>query len=355
MNVGIIGLPQVGKKTLFRLLVGSGALDHHADPRAVARGVAEVDDKRFDHLVAMYEPRKVTRARLEFVLLPKIEENSVAEGTIFKDMGEVEALCHVVRAFEDDAVYHIWGAPDPAREVESVQSELVLHDLLFVEKRLERIESSLGKMKDDRLTREKVLLLRFKEHLEDERPLRELDVSAEESALIRSYPFLTLRQTIVALNVSDEQLADASLVAGLEERFPSLSFVAIAARAEADIAELETAEERAEFMADLGITDTARDVLTARCIEAVGYGSFFTVGKTEVHHWFFRRGALAPQVAGVIHSDMERGFIRVEVMKYDDLVEHGSEDALKAVGKYYVKGKDYAVEDGDILSVRFNV
>ncbi|HER34491.1 MAG TPA: redox-regulated ATPase YchF [Halothiobacillaceae bacterium] len=355
MNVGIIGLPQVGKKTLFRLLVGQGALDHHTDPRQPARGVAEVDDKRFDHLVEMYQPRKVTRARFEFVLLPKMEENSVSDGAIFRDMGDVEALCHVVRAFPDDSVYHMWGGPDPAREIEFVQSELVLHDLMFIEKRLERIESTLGKKKDDRLAREKALMERFKDHLDAEKPLRRLEISTEESAVIRSYPLLTLRQTIVALNVSDDQLSDDSLVADLESRFESLSFVRIAARAEADIAELETDEERREFMNDIGITDTARHVLTARCIEAVGYNSFFTVGKTEVHHWFFRHGALAPQVAGVIHSDMERGFIRVEVMKYADLAGYGSEEALKAAGKYYVKGKDYAVEDGDILSVRFNV
>jgi hypothetical protein len=243
------------------------------------------------------------------------------------------------------------------REVEFVQSELVLHDLMFVEKRLERIESTLSKMKDDRLVKEKALLERFKAHLDEEKPLRLFDIAAEEAALIRSYPFLTLRQTIVALNVSEDQIGDDSLIAALEERFApwGLSFVAIAARAEADIAELDSPQERAEFMRDLGIPDTARHILTARCIEAVGYGSFFTVSHNEVRHWFFRLGSLAPQVAGVIHSDMERGFIRVEVMKYDDLVEHGSEEALKAVGKHYVKGKDYVVEDGDILGVRFNV
>lgn len=357
MNVGIIGLPQVGKKTLFRLLVGSGALDHHNDPRSPARGIAEVDDKRFDRLVAMYEPRKVTRGRFEFVMLPKMEENSVSEGEIFKDMGEVEALCHVVRAFEDDTVYHMWGGLDPVREIEFVQGELVLHDLLFVEKRLERVESTLGKKKDERLAKEKAILLRFREQLESEMPLRLLTVPPEEAALIKSYPFLTLRQGIVALNVSDSQLSDDAMLSELEERFKplALSFVRIAAQAESDIAELETEEERTEFMADLGIVDTARHVLTARCIEAVGYCSFFTVGKTEVHHWFFRSGAMAPQAAGVIHSDMERGFIRAEVMKYDDLMEHGSEEKLKAAGKFYVKGKDYAVEDGDILSIRFNV
>jgi GTP-binding protein YchF len=357
MNVGIIGLPQTGKKTLYQLLVGAESLAHHTDPRQPARGVAEVADARFDRLVEMYQPHKQTRARLEFVLLPKIEEHAVSEGTIFRDMGEVEALCHVVRVFEDESIYHIWGAPDPAREVEFVQSELILHDALFVEKRIERIEKNLMKMKDERAARELALLARFKEHLEEERPLRLLDLSDDEAALIASYPFLTLRQMIVALNVSDEQIGDPALAEDLARRFEStgLSFVQISARVESEIAELETDAERREFMEALGIEKTAVDVLTARCIEAVGYGSFFTVAKSEVRQWFFRRGSLAPKVAGVIHSDMERGFIRVEVMKYDDLVACGGEDALKAAGKHYVKGKDYVVEDGDILGVRFNV
>jgi hypothetical protein len=305
----------------------------------------------------VYRPRKHTRARFEFVLLPKIEEHAVSEGDIFRDMGEVEALCHVVRAFEDESVYHPWGAPDPEREIEFVQAELVLHDLLFVEKRLERIESNLQKKKDDRLAREKALLERFKEHLEAERPLHFLEIAHEDEILIRSYPFLTRTPTLVALNVSEDQLGDDALVGDLQRRFAplGLTFVAIAAKAEAEIAELETDAEREEFMADLGIHDTAAHVLTARAIEAVGCGSFFTTSHDEVRQWFFRRGELAPQVAGEIHSDMERGFIRVEVMKYDELIAHGSEDALKAAGKHYVKGKDYVVEDGDILAVRFNV
>jgi ribosome-binding ATPase YchF (GTP1/OBG family) len=211
MNIGIIGLPQTGKKTLFQLLVGAGALPPHADPRQIHRGVADVQDPRFDRLLNVYQPLKHTRARLEVQLLPKIEEDVVRKGDIFKDMREVEALCHVVRVFEDDSVYHMWGGPDPARAIEFVRSELVLHDLIFVEKRLERIESDLKKFKDEKRRMEQALLERFKEQLEAEKPLRLLEISNHERALIGSYPFLTLRQMIIALNVSEGQLWDCYL------------------------------------------------------------------------------------------------------------------------------------------------
>jgi len=357
MNVGIIGYPQTGKKTLFRLLAGGAALDGHNDPRAPVRGVADIQDARFDVLAKMYEPRSEVRARLELVLLPKIEERSVADGAIFRDMGDIDAFCQVVRVFEDETVYHPWGVPDPEREVASVQDELILHDLVFVEKREERIEKQLKRGKDDRLLHERALLERFRDGLEAERPLRLLDVADDEAAIISSYPFLSLRRMIVALNIGDRSIGERALIDRLEKQYAdrALSFVQIPVQAEAEIAQLETSAERREFMREMGIADTAMHVLTEKLIEAVGLNSFFTVGKDEVRQWFVRRGATAPRAAGVIHSDLQRGFIRAEVMKYHELVEYGGEDALKAAGKHYLKGKDYVVEDGDILNIRFNV
>jgi len=357
MNVGIIGLPQSGKKTLFRLLVGDDALPAHHDARALVRGVADVQDPRFDKLVEMYKPAKLTRARLDVVLLPKMEEHAVSEGGLFRDMGDIDAFCHVVRTFDDDSVYHVWGGPDPAREIEFVHAELILHDLLFVEKRIERIEKSLMKLKDERQEKERAVLLRFKDQLEHEKPLRLLDITPEEAPLIASYPLLTLRQLIVALNLGDDQIGNDGLIADLRGRFEELavSFVQMPMLAETEIIKLETPEEREEFMRELGITDTALHMLTAQCIDALRLVSFFTIAPKEARQWFVRRDSLAPKVAGTIHSDMERGFIRAEVMKFDDLVEVGSEEALKSTGKYYVKGKDYVVVDGDILFIRFNV
>jgi GTP-binding protein YchF len=357
MNIGIIGLPQTGKKTLFQLLVGSGALPPHADPRQIHRGVAEVQDPRFDKLLGIYRPRKQTCARLEVQLLPKIEEDIVRKGDIFKDMGDVEALCHVVRVFEDDSVYHLWGGPDPARAIEFVRSELVLHDLMFVEKRLEKIEADMKKFKDETRRKEQTLLERFKQQLEAEKPLRLLEISDGERKLIGSYPFLTLRQMIIALNVSEDQLSDESLLRDLEKRFAGLGllFVQIAVQAEADISQLESEKERRDFMEEMGLPDTALHLLTATFIEAVGLLSFFTAAHNELRQWFVRRGAPAPEAAGKIHGDMERGFIRAEVVHYDDLIACGSEDAAKAAGKYHVKGKDYEIQDGDVIKILFNV
>jgi GTP-binding protein YchF len=357
MNIGIIGLPQTGKKTLFKLLVGEAALPAHADPRQVHRGVAEVRDPRFDKLLEVYRPRKQTRARLDVWLLPKLEEDVVRKGDIFRDMGEVEALCHVVRVFEDASVYHLWGGPDPARAIEFVRSEMILHDLLFTEKRLERIESDLKKVKDEKRQREQGVLERFKAQLEEELPLRLLEISPEERPLTASYPFLTLRQMIVALNVSEDRLADDTLVRDLQRRFSGLGlqFVQIAVQAEAEISQLETEEERREFMEELGLSDTALHTLTAQFIEAVGLLSFFTAAREELRQWFVRRGARAPEAAGKIHGDMERGFIRAEVVHYDDVVRYGSEEAAKAAGRYHVKGKDYEIQDGDVLKILFNV
>ena len=357
MKIGIIGLPQTGKKTLFSLLVGPAALAGQTDARAPVRGVADVQDPRFDRLVAMYEPKRQVRARLEVVLVPSIEENSLSQGDSIQELGEVEAFCHVVRAFEDDSVYHVWGEPDPKREVEYLHGEMVLHDLVFIEKRLERIDKNLKKGKDDRAEKERALLLRFREPLEKETALRLLTLTPDDAALVSSYPFLSLRPLIVALNVGDDGVADTTRRDALAAAFAGLGahFVQMAAWAEAEIARLETAEERAAFMQDMGIREPALHLLTSRCIEALGLQSFFTVGTDEVRQWFVRRGAFAPEAAGVIHSDLQRGFIRAEVMKYDDLIAAGGEEKLKTVGKYYLKGKDYVVEDGDILTIRFNV
>jgi GTP-binding protein YchF len=357
MNIGIIGFPQTGKKTLFRLLAGQDALRDTADLRQVQRGVADVQDPRFDRLNGIYKPRKETRARLDIELLPKLEENMIHQSGIFADIGQVEALCHVVRVFEDDSVYHVWGGPDPERAIETVRSELVLHDLLFIEKRLEKIEKDLKKFKDENRRKEQVLLERFRGQLEADKPLRLLEISREEMKLVSSYPFLTQRQMLIALNVSEDRLDDDTVVRSLEERFSGLGlqFVKIAVKAEADIAGLDTEEERTEFMDELGIRDTALHLLTEKFIDAVGLISFFTAASNELRQWFVRRGALAPEAAGKIHGDMERGFIRAEVVHYDDVIACGSEEDAKTAGKYHVKGKDYEVQDGDVLKILFNV
>ncbi|KJS00120.1 MAG: GTP-binding protein [Desulfobulbaceae bacterium BRH_c16a] len=356
MKVGIIGLPQTGKKTLFQVLTGS-ELREQAGPAKPIPGTAEIRDPRFDKLVAMYSPNKAVRARVELVLLPKMEQESIAKGDIFKEIVDVDALCHVIRAFEDDAVYHAAGSVDPVRDAEMVIGELILHDQIFVEKRIERLETSLKKIKDDKHVKELELMRKMQAHLEEEKPLRLLELSDEEEFLIRSYPFITRKELILAFNVSEDQLGDSALLDKMAEqcRRDKMEAMLVSAQVESEIVMLDSEAEKIEFLQDLGIDEPALGTLTRLCLQALGLISFFTVGKDEVRQWLVRRNSPAPVAAGVIHSDLQRGFIRAEVIKYEELMEYGSEAELKKVGKMYLQGKDYIVSDGDILNIRFKV
>ncbi len=356
MKVGIIGLPQTGKKTLFQLLTGTEVAEH-GDHNKPHMGVAAIRDPRFDILVSLYEPKKDVQAKIDLALLPKLEREAIAKGDIFKDIVDVDAICHVVRAFDDEAIYHVDGSVDPVRDVESINAELLLHDLVFVETRLERIEAGLKKVKDEKQQKEKVLLEKMKGHLEIEQPLRLMELAPEEDLMIRSYPFITRKQMIIAVNVSEGDLARTDILESLKPLCENehMEAMQVSAKVEAEIATLESEEEKAEFLQDLGITEPALAQLSGLCIKALGLLSFFTVGKDEVRQWLVRKDSSAPEAAGVIHSDLQRGFIRAEVMKYDELLEHKDEAGLKAVGKLYLKGKEYIVVDGDILNIRFKV
>lgn len=355
MKIGIIGLPQTGKKTLFTVLTGNEPKDQgSAKP---VPGIAEIRDPRFERLVAMYRPAKITRAKLELVLLPKMEKETIARGDIFRDISDVDALLHVVRAFEDDAIYHEAGSVDPLRDVEMVNGELLMHDQIFVEKRIERLEASIKKIKDDKQVKELELSKRMLAHLENEQPLRLFAFNEDEELSIRSYPLITRKELIVAFNVAEDQLGDTTL---LDQVRPlcsqhQLEAMLVSAQVEAEISQLDNDEERTAFMADLGIAEPAVELLTRLCLKALGRISFFTVGPEEVHQWLVRVNSPAPVAAGAIHSDLQRGFIRAEVMKYLELIEHGSEAELKKLGKMALQGKDYIVEDGDILNIRFKV
>lgn len=356
MKLGIIGLPQTGKKTLFQVLTGS-VLREQAGAAKPVPGTADILDSRFDRLVSMYSPKKEVRARIDLVLLPKIEQETIAKGTIFRDIADMDAICHLVRAFEDESVYHAEGSVDPLRDCEMVDAELIIHDQIFVEKRIERIREMVKKKKDDDQLKELALMEKMQAHLESEKPLRLLELSADEEFMIRSYPFITRKQMIIAFNVAEENLEDTSLldqVKGLCDA-SGMEAMLVSAKVEAEIAILDTDEEKAEFLEALGIQETALGVLTRLCLKALGLISFFTVGTDEVRQWLVRKGSPAPVAAGVIHSDLQRGFIRAEVMAYDELMEYGTEVELKKAGKMYVQGKDYIVADGDILNIRFKV
>ena len=356
MKIGIIGLPQVGKKTLFQVLTGH-EVNETAGPAKPIPGTADLVDQRFDRLMAMYEPKKETRARLDLVLLPKMEQEAIARGDIFRDISDVDALCHVVRAFEDEAVYHAAGSVDPLRDVEMVGDELLLHDQVFLEKRIERLETAVKKVKDERQQKELDLLKRLQAQLDDGAPLRLLTLSDEEDLLIRSYPLITRKEMILVFNVAEDSLGDTSLLDRVADlcRDTGMEAMIVSAKVEAEIALLDSAEERQAFLQDLGIEEPALQVLARLCLKALGRISFFTVGKDEVHQWLVRVNSPAPVAAGVIHTDLQKGFIRAEVIKYDELIAYGSEAELKKAGKLSVQGKDYIVADGDILNIRFNL
>ena len=356
MKVGIIGLPQTGKKTLFQVLTGS-QLREQAGPVKPVPGTAEIRDPRFDKLVAMYQPNKNVRARIDLVLLPKMEQETIAKGDIFKEIADVDALCHVIRAFTDEAIYHPEGSVDPLRDADMVNSELIMHDQIFVEKRIERIELALKKIKDEKQLKELELMRKMQEHLEAENPLRLLHLNEEEEFLIRSYPLITRKEMILAFNVGEDQLGDQALLQAMAERCrrSKMEAMLVSAQVESEIVLLDSEEEKIEFLHDLGIQEPALGILTRLCLQSLGLISFFTVGKDEVRQWLVREASPAPVAAGVIHSDLQRGFIRAEVIKYGELMEYGSEAELKKVGKMYLQGKEYIVSDGDILNIRFKV
>lgn len=355
MKVGIIGLPQTGKKSLFTALTGSEIPEHIQITKPMP-GSADILDPRFDALVEMYEPKKEAHAKIDFSLLPKLEKETIAKGTIFKDIADMDAICHVVRAFESESVFHVDATVNPLRDIESVYSELILHDLVFIEKRLEKLEASMKKIKDENNKKEHALLNRMKTHLEAEKPLRHMEIADEEWALIRSYPFITLKEMVIVLNSGEDDVKKEppQAIRDFCER-EKIALVTICAGIESQIALLDDPEEKQVFMDELGIEEPALGLLTRSCLNALGKISFFTVGKDEVRQWIVRRGASAPNAAGTIHSDLERGFIRAETMKYSELMAAGSEAELKKQGKIYLNGKDYTVEDGDILNIRFKV
>lgn len=356
MKVGVIGLPQTGKKTLFQILTGSEVRERSGAPKPVP-GTADILDDRFDRLVSMYSPKSEVRARVDLVLLPKIEQETIARGDIFRDIVDVDAICHVIRAFEDEAVYHAEGSVDPLRDAEMVNSELLLHDQIFVEKRIARIREMVKKIKDENQVKELLLLERMLVHLEQEKPLRLMEISSDEDSLIRSYPFITRKEMILVINVSEDALQNSALLESFNDLCLSqkMEVMQVSAKVESEVALLDLEEEKKEFLEELGIKETALGLLTRLCIKALGLVSFFTVGEDEVRQWLVRRQSSAPKAAGVIHSDLERGFIRAEVIKYDELMELGSEAEIKKAGRLSVQGKDYIVGDGDILNIRFKV
>jgi len=355
MKLGLVGYPQVGKRTLFRLLTGDSPDGDGA--KGSFQGFAKVRDERFERLVEMYRPKMETPAQMEFTLLPDLDLQSSRNAPALKALESVDVICHLVRTFQDDSVFHAAGSVDPRHDILRFNEEIQLYDLLFVEKRFERAVKERRKLDARKVQSEIQLLDRMKAHLETGGFLRDLSCSDEELRLIAGYPpLLTCKAMIIILNVGEDQINDSRLADRFLGDFPEGTFqwIGVSAKIEEELSRLE-AEERQGFLEELGIEKPALDKLTLLCFRNLGLISFFTVGQDEVRAWTNRQGSYAPQAARVIHSDIERGFIRAEVIKYEDLVKLGSEQRVKEAGRLMQRGKDYIVEDGDIINFLFNV
>ena len=360
MEIGIIGLPQTGKKTLFKLLTDSVSADEQSGHHATKKpniGLSKVHDDRLLKLAAKYNPRAVTPALIKYLLLPGLSKNSQENREALKAISTVDAICHVVRAFNDETVFHVDGTMDPLRDISYVQSELLLADLIFSEGRIERLEKELKRKNEPAREKELQLMRSVVEHLSGEKPLRLMPLSDEDKKVLNAYPLLTRKNMIVALNVHENDLASDALLRRVEAACSddAIHCVQVSLKIEEELAAIENDEDRMTFCSELGITRSALEKITRLSYEALDRISFFTVGEDEVRAWTSPCNVSAPQAGGAIHSDIERGFIRAEHMHFDDLISCGSEQKVKETGRLSLKGKDYQVQDGDILNFLFNV
>ncbi len=357
MKIGLVGLPKSGKTTLFNLLTGSSVATARYDTgRAeLHTGVARVPDPRVDVLRGLFNPKKTTYATFEVVDLAGIAKGERA-GLETKEFRNADALLHVVRAFADEAL----GAPEPRRDIEALETELLLADLEVVERRLERLEASIKKQRKDAELKERELLVRIKAALEAERPLRAETLTPDEDKLLRGFTFLSAKPIFHIVNLDETSIAAGDRVVetfGLADVAlrPRTRVGWVSAVIETEIARLEGDEQQA-FLADLGLAEPAIRRVLRECYALLGLVSFFTVGEDEVRAWPIPQGTRAQDAAGVVHSDIARGFIRAEVNGYDELVAvAGSFADLRARGQLRLEGKDYVVRDGEICHFRFNV
>lgn len=355
MQIGLIGLPQSGKTTIFHALAGgekatsafsSGRLEIHT-------AVAAVPDERVDILSRMFKPRKTIYARVTYADIAGLDKGISKKGLpgpFVNQLGQMDAFVMVLRAFDDPLVAHD-GPIDPAADLAILDTEFLLNDMGAVERRYEKIVESISKGGKDRdaALKEKGLFERLKDHLDQERPLRDMDLTAEEIAALRGYGFLSLKPVLIVVNIGDEGEAPA-----LDYPHRHSAVVALRGRLEREIAELSP-EDAPLFMQEYGIAELSRSKVIRLSYDLLGLQSFFTVGEDEVRAWTVKRGATAVEAAGEIHTDLARGFIRAEVVAYPDLIELGGLDQAKHKGKLRLEGKEYIVQDGDIVHIRHNM
>jgi len=352
MRLGIIGLPQSGKTTLFNALTRATQPTGVAGKIEVHTAVVEVPDPRVDVLSRMFNPKKTIYAKVTYADIAGLDGSSSKSGisgTLLNQLTQMEGFIHVVRCFEDDNVPHPQGSIDPARDLLAMDSEFVLNDLIAVERKLERLaeERKKGGGRDRAIIeREGILFERMKEALEAETPLRDIEISPEEEKLFSGFGFLSRKPVLVVLNLAEGQAAPE-----IPYVHHHSQLVALQGKLEMDIAQLPS-EDAQMFMAEYGIEEPSLNRMIRLSYDLLGLQSFFTVGPDEVRAWTVKRGATAPEAAGEIHTDLQKGFIRAEVITYDDLVSLGGYAEARAKGKLRLEGKEYIVQDGEILNIR---
>lgn len=352
MQTGIIGLPQVGKTTLFRILTKA-----HVDAKAGQAahvGIAKVPEPRLEKLAQLYNPKKITYATVQYVDLPGVQKERMRES--LTSLRDVDAIAHVIRVFDDPTVPHSEGSIDPLRDATNLDLELILSDHDQISKRLERVEKDLKKKKDSLLEHEKGVLEKCKAHLEAEKPLRELPLTAEERKPISGFLFLSQRPMLYVLNLGDDEAAEMDKaiakhkLAALQGR-PNTAVVAVCGRLEAELVEMEE-KEAAELLSSYGLKEPGLNRLIRATYDLMGLISFFTAGEPEVRAWTIRKGDTAVKAAGEIHSDIEKGFIRAEVVRCEDLLAAGSIHVAKEKAQVRLEGKEYMVQEGDVILFR---
>lgn len=358
MKFGIIGLPGAGKTTVFNALTG-GALPAGQNVGGrfeILTSIVDVPDERVEVLAQMYKPLKTTHARITFADIAGLQkgmgEGGGLTGPVLNQLSQMNGFVHVVRAFESERLPHPDGTVDPARDLAALDAELMLSDLLLVEGKRERLEEGLkkGALRNKAAAQAELKLFEhLSEMLHMEQPLRSLSFTAEDEKSLRDYAFLSLKPVLVVVNLGDDQEA-----VSLDYPYPQSRVLDLRGQLESELAQME-GEDLAIFMEEYGLHDTGLHRIIQAAYELMGLQSFFTVGEDEVRAWTIRRGATALDAAGTIHTDLAKGFIRAETVSYEDLVSLGSLGAARTAGKLRQEGKQYVVQDGDVISVKFNL